>query len=102
MCAQLGIRCVVDMNLFAEFAITVTIPFVGLVLIYLMYRGRLSYISAPKAAADVDDIGNDETVKKKTDDSAEYALSVRRAADWAAWLAIGWLFLVSGYLSLVH
>ena len=30
------------------------------------------------------------------------AICGSRAADWAAWLAIGWLFLVSGYLSLVH
>eukprot|EP01051_Picozoa_sp_SAG22_P011799 SAG22_NODE_1168_length_5271_cov_13.249613_1_plen_280_part_00 len=56
----LGIHCVVEMDLFSEFAITVTVPVIGLLV----------------------------------DDNEQHALAARLTRDWAAWLAIGWLFLV--------
>ena len=71
-----------DIDLFSEFAITVTIPAIGLLLIFAAYKARLAMSSDGK-----DDLENDGGTEQQ-------ALFARRARDWAAWTAIGWLFLV--------
>ena len=70
----LGIHCVVEMDLFSEFTITVTVPVIGLLLIFLMYRGKLRYESKRVAGSDAAKRDDPEQV----DDSTEHhALAAR-------------------------
>jgi hypothetical protein len=90
----LGIHCVADMNLFSEFAVTVTVPAVGLLLIYLCYRGWLSFILWKNAKA-TQTSKNDTEQGYQSDPGAEkYKLVAREARNRALWLAIGRHFLV--------
>jgi hypothetical protein len=93
--AFLGINCVADMNLYSEFAVTVTVPAVGLLLNYLYYRGWLSFIiqkiSKTEGATETD---AEQAHHKPEKRNEMYALVAREARDRAVWLAIGWLFLV--------
>ena len=86
----LGIHCVADVNLYTEFAVTVTVPAMGLVFLYVCYRARLSYLSHKMPDASDEDA---EQGISGVDDEG-YALAARETRDRAVWLAIGWLFLV--------
>ena len=82
----LGIHCVVGMDLFSEFAITVSIPVIGLLLIFSMYHTKLRYNS--RRAASSESAVHDDP--EQFDDTMEqHALADRRTWDGAAWLAIG-------------
>jgi hypothetical protein len=82
------------MNLYSEFAVTVTVPAVGLLLIYLCYRGWLSFINQ-KMAKTVSATETDAEQAQQPGKIDEIdALVPREARDRAVWLAIGWLFLV--------
>jgi hypothetical protein len=113
---------VADINLYAEFAITMSGPALGLLFIYLGYRGRLLCVRrsvAKSADADNADAETGQDTASGTNNE-QYALVARRARDMAVnmcicdihscellcsirdksmlfvqvWLAIGWLFLV--------
>ena len=90
----LGIHCVADINLYAEFAVTVTVPAVGLLLIYLCYRGWLSFIVWKSAKATQTTEKDAEQGHQSNPDDEAHTLVVREARNRAVWLAIGWLFLV--------
>jgi hypothetical protein len=90
-----GIACVASINLYSEFAITVSVPVVGLLSILLCHRGRLWYIRRSMVTAT--DIVEKDTEQGQTpgsDDDEQHALVASKLWDWAVWRAIGWLFLV--------
>ena len=82
--------------MYSEFIITMTIPAVGLVLIFLFYRGWLWRIQRPAMAAHGDSDAEKGALQKQ-DDSLEdaNAIASHGARDLCAWLAIGWLFMVN-------
>ena len=74
-----------DINLYSEFAITMAGPAVGLLFIYLGYRGRLSCVRRSMAKS----TDADETDAEKAQDTStgtkdgQYALAARRTRDLA-------------------
>ena len=82
--------------MYSEFAITMTIPAVGVLLIFVLYRGWLWRIQRSATATE----GNEdaETGALQTDKAGGLedadAMAARLASDLCVWLAIGWLFLV--------
>ena len=81
--------------MYTEFIITMTIPFVGLVLIIAFYRVRLWQIQ--QSAVVAEEITDTETGPlQKPGDGLEDtdAAAVRSNRDLCVWLAIGWLFMV--------
>eukprot|EP01052_Picozoa_sp_SAG31_P021169 SAG31_NODE_1623_length_7720_cov_6.277785_1_plen_1725_part_10 len=85
-----GIHCVADLDMYDEFAITMTIPAVGLILLFAFYRARVSWIqrSATQAA--------DTDAEKAEHGNAEEkdAATKKQVRDQAFWLATGWLYMV--------
>jgi hypothetical protein len=79
------------MNMYSEFTVTVAVPAVGLLLIYLCYRGWLSFINQKMAKA-VGAAETDAELAQQPEKGDE--MEAREARDRAVWLAIGWLFLV--------
>ena len=76
---------VADINLYAEFAITMTGPAVGLFFIYLGYRGRLSCVRrsmAKPADPDKTDAEIGRNAPSGTNDE-QYTLAARRIRDLA-------------------
>jgi hypothetical protein len=81
--------------MYTEFVITMTAPAVGLLLIFLFYRGWLWRIQRTAAAAG--DSPDAETGSlQKHGDSMKYTdtMASHGARDLCVWLAIGWLFMV--------
>ena len=74
----LGIHCVVEMDLFSEFAITVTVPIIGLLLIFLMYHGRLRCESTRAAGSDGTRRDDPEQVDGSTEQHALLGRSVEQ------------------------
>ena len=74
-----------DINLYSEFAITMAGPVVGVLFIYLGYRGRL--LCVRRSMANSTDA--DETDAEKAQDTSagtndgQYALAARRTRDLA-------------------
>jgi hypothetical protein len=87
---------VADIDMYSEFAITMTIPAVGVLLIFVLYRGWLWHIQRSATAAE--SIEDAETGALHTDKAGGLedadAMAARRTRDLCVWLAIGWLFLV--------
>ena len=74
-----------DINLYSEFAITMAGPALGLLLIYLGYRGRLSCVRRSTAkSTEVDDADAEagQRALSGTNDE-QYALAARRTRDLA-------------------
>jgi hypothetical protein len=84
--------------MYSEFVITMTIPAVGLFLIFVFYRGRLWQIqqSAPVTEESADP---ENGALQKQGDSMEdaHAATMRSNRDLCVWLAIGWLFMVNRF-----
>ena len=81
--------------MYTEFIITMTIPFVGLVLIIAFYRVRLWQIQ--QSAVVAEEIVDTEMgpLQEKGDILEDTdAAAVRSNRDLCVWLAIGWLFMV--------
>jgi hypothetical protein len=94
-----GLHCVADIDMYTEFIITMTIPFVGLVLIIAFYRVRLWQIQ--QSAVVAEEITDTETGPlQKPGDGLEDtdAAAVRSNRDLCVWLAIGWLFMVRKFV----
>jgi hypothetical protein len=70
---------VADINLYSEFTITMTGPALGLLFIYLGYRGRLSCVRR-SADPDKTDTEKGHNVPSGTNDE-QYVLAVRRTRD---------------------
>jgi hypothetical protein len=95
---------VADIDMYSEFSITMTIPAVGLLLIFLFYQGWLWRIKGASkwSAAAVESNEDAETGTLQTDTAGHAAgeledadvMATRGARDLCVWLAIGWLFLV--------
>ena len=84
-----------SINLYGEFAITVSVPVIGLLLILLCHCGRLWW--ARRSMANATDAAEKDTEQGQasgSDDDEQYALTTSKLRNWAVWLAIGWLFLV--------
>jgi hypothetical protein len=82
--------------MYSEFIITMIIPAVGLLLIFLFYRGWLWRIGRSAAAADGDLDAEKGPLQKQSDSQEDTnAMASHGARDLCAWLAIGWLFMVS-------
>jgi hypothetical protein len=90
-----GLHCVADIDMYSEFVITMTIPAIGLLFIFLFYHGWLWRIQRLTAAAS-DSLDAETGALQKQGDSLEDtdALASHGARDLCAWLAIGWLFMV--------
>jgi hypothetical protein len=86
---------VADINLYSEFTVTVCVPVVGLLLIYLCYRIRLCCIQkrVDHPFTDVKDVDT-EKGDHLAQVSEEFATGQRRTRDICIWLAIGWLFIL--------
>ena len=70
-------------------------PLVGLLFIFVCYRGRLWFIRCSSSTSTTTmkkDAGNDQ--QAYDDDDERYKAVGRKTRDLAVWLAIGWLFLV--------
>ena len=92
-----GINCIASINLYGEFGITVSVPAMGLLLIFMCYHGRLWWVrrSIANATNTADETDTEQGQKQDgSDDDNLYALATSKLRDWAVWLAIGWLFLV--------
>ena len=74
-----------DIDLYTEFAITMTVPFLGVVFVCLGYRGRLLCIRRSMAKSTDDDETDAETGQNGADDNnnEQYALAARRTRDLA-------------------
>jgi hypothetical protein len=72
---------VADINLYSEFTITMAGPALGLLFIYLGYRGRLSCVRR-SADPDKTDTEKGHNAPSGTNDE-QYALAVRRTRDLA-------------------
>ena len=81
--------------MYAEFVITMTVPAVGLLLIYIFYRARLWRIERSGAATEDDPDAEKGALHKQTNSLEDAdAMAARQARDLCIWLAIGWLFMV--------
>jgi hypothetical protein len=82
--------------MYTEFVITMTIPAVGLLLIFIFYHGWLWRIQ--RSAISVESNEDAETGVLQTNKAGGIedadATAARRTRDLCVWLAIGWLFLV--------
>jgi hypothetical protein len=82
--------------MYSEFVITMTIPAVGLLLIFLLYRGWLWRIQTSAAAAGGSSDAETGALQKQGDSLEDTDASASHGArDLCAWLAIGWLFMVN-------
>jgi hypothetical protein len=85
--------------MYTEFVITMTIPFVGLVLITTFYHVRLWHIR--RSAVVAEEITDTETgpLQKQSNglDDTD-AAAVRSNRDLCVWLGIGWLFMVNQFV----
>lgn len=82
--------------MYSEFAITTIVPAVGLLLIFLFYRGWVWRIQRLGAAAGNSPDAETGALHKQggsLEDTDAVASHVAR--DLCAWLAIGWLFMVT-------
>ena len=84
-----------SINLYGEFTITVSVPVIGLLLIFMCYCGRLWWARRSMAnATDAVEKDTEQGQASGSDEDEQYALTTSKMRDWAVWLAIGWLFLV--------
>ena len=95
-----GLHCVADIDMYSEFAITMIIPAVGLLLIFLFYRGWLWHIQRSGVSTSTADgsIDAEEGALQAQVAGLEPdldAMACRGARDLCTWLAIGWLFMVN-------
>jgi hypothetical protein len=82
--------------MYSEFIITMTIPAVGLVLIFLFYRGWLWRIQRQITATDGGPDAEKGALQKQSDSLKDAGVMASQGArDLCAWLAIGWLFMVN-------
>ena len=91
-----GLHCVADIDMYSEFFITMIIPAVGLLLIFLLYRGwlwRIQRSSISTSTADGSTDAERGALHGLEPDSD--AMASQGARDHCAWLAIGWLFMVN-------
>jgi hypothetical protein len=93
------LHCVADIDMYSEFFITMTRPGVGILLIFLVYRGWLWRIGRSTAAAGYN-LDAENGALQKQDNNPEHtdAVASRSTRDLCAWLAIGWLFMVRAKL----
>jgi hypothetical protein len=76
---------VADINLYSEFAITMAGPALGLLLIYLSYRGRLWFLQwSMGKSTDANEIDTEDAQDAASGTNDEqYALVARRTRDMA-------------------
>ena len=82
--------------MYSEFVITMTIPAVGLLLIFIFYRLWLWRIQMSATTADGSLDAEKGALRGDTAVGLEdtSAMAARGARDLCDWLAIGWLFMV--------
>jgi hypothetical protein len=91
-----GLHCVADIDMYSEFFITMIIPAVGLLLIFLLYRGWLWRIQRSSISTSIADGSTDaERGALHGLEPDSDAMASQGARDHCAWLAIGWLFMVN-------
>ena len=92
---KLGIDCIADLNLYMEFIITMSVPMLGVLLIYLGYQCRLRHMHRSIDAMTTD-AGTDAEKGGQVLDKYgnELALADRKYRDSMVYFSIGWLFLV--------
>jgi hypothetical protein len=87
-----GIHCVTDLNMYTEFTISMAIPAVGLLLLFICYRARLWWIQRSSIQASTD-IADAEKGEHNTSGEKD-AEATKGARDQAVWLAISWLYML--------
>ena len=89
----IGIRCVTDINLIDEFTVTMIVPALGLLVIYISYRFRLRYVRR-SMETNLNEKDAEQGETRLENQEEQYALALRKTRDQMVWLSIGWFFLV--------
>ena len=79
-----------DLDMYDEFVITMSIPAVGLLLLFVFYRARLWWIRRSSILANTDAERGEHLDFPGEKDAA----ATKGARDQAFWLATGWLYMV--------